>query len=83
MDTKQYYKGQANADIPAYMRGMGKAISVLSPAGIMGRFRCSVVETDWDSDLWGLEKWIDLFCWTVIAFSILFFISVGLSAFGN
>jgi hypothetical protein len=83
MNTKLNYKGQANTDFPAYMRRMGKAQSVLSPAGFMGRFRCSVVETDWDRDLWGLEKWIDLFCWTVIAFSLLFLIPVTLSAFGN
>ena len=83
MDAKQNYKGRVNADLPSYMRVMGKAISVLSPAGFVGRFRCSVVETDWDRDLWGLEKWIDLFCWTVIAFSLLFLIPVTLSAFGN
>jgi len=83
MDRKQNYKGRANADLPSYMRRVGKARYVLSPAGFMGRFRCLVVETDWDRDLWGLEKWIDLFSWTVIAFSLLFFIPVTLSAFGN
>jgi hypothetical protein len=79
MNAKLNYKRRANADFPAYSGRMGKTISVLSPAGFMGRFRCSVVETDWDRDLWGLEKWIDLFSWTVIAFSLLFFIPVTLS----
>ncbi|MGZ6236285.1 MAG: hypothetical protein ACXWMJ_03050 [Syntrophales bacterium] len=49
----------------------------------MRRFRCFVVGTNWDQDLWGWEKWIDLFCWTVIAFSLLFLIPVALSALGK
>jgi hypothetical protein len=83
MNVKLNYKRQANADLPAYMRRTGKAISFLPPAGFIRRFRCSVAETDWDRDLWGLEKWIDLFCWTVIALSLLFLIPVTLSAFGK
>ena len=83
MNANGNYKRQAKADIPAYMRRMGKARSVSPPAGFMRRFRCFVVETNWDRDLWGLEKWVDLFCWTVIAFSLLFLVPVTLSAFGN
>ncbi len=83
MNTKLNYKGQAYADFPAYMRRVGKARSILSPAGLIRRFRCTVIETDWDRDLWGLEKWIDLLSWTVIALSLLFFVPVTLSAFGN
>jgi len=81
MNASRNYKIQANADFPAYMRRMGKARSVSPPTGLMRRFRCFVVETNWDHDLWGLEKWMDLFCWTVIAFSLLFLIPVTLSAF--
>jgi hypothetical protein len=83
MNANGNYKRKANADFPAYMRRMGKARYVSSPTGLMRRFRCLVIETDWDRDLWGLEKWIDLFCWTVIAFSLLFLIPVTLSAFGK
>jgi hypothetical protein len=79
MNVNRNYKRQANADFPAYMRRMGKARSVSPPARLIRRLRCSVIETDWDRDLWGLEKWIDLFCWTVIAFSLLFIIPVTLS----
>jgi hypothetical protein len=83
MNVNRNYKRQANADFPAYMRRMGKARSIPPPAGLMRRFRCSIIETDWDRDLWGLEKWIDLFCWTVIAFSLLLIITVTLYALGN
>lgn len=79
MDANRNHKRQTSADFPAYMQGMGKARTVLPPAGLMRRFRCSVTETDWDRDLWGLEKWIDLFCWTVIAFSVSFLAPVTLS----
>jgi hypothetical protein len=83
MNASRNYKRQANVDFPADMRRMGKARSVSPPTGLMRRFKCSVIETDWDRDLWGLEKWIDLFCWTVIVFSLLFLIPVTLSAFGK
>ena len=65
------------------MQRMRNAISVSPPAGLMRRFRCFVVDTNWDQDIWGLEKWIDLFSWTVIAFSLLLLIPVTLSAFGK
>jgi hypothetical protein len=83
MNAKQNYKRQGNADFLAYMRRTGKAISLLPPAGFIRRFRYSIAETNWDRDLWGWEKWIDLSCWTVIASSLLFLISVTLSAFGK
>ncbi|MGZ6208176.1 MAG: hypothetical protein ACXWMS_11530 [Syntrophales bacterium] len=83
MNTSWNYKRQANADFPAYTQRMGKASYVSSPARLMRRFRCFVVGTNWDQDLWGWEKWIDLFCWTVIAFSLLFLIPVSLSALGK
>jgi len=79
MTGNRNYKKQANTNATTYMRRIGKARSVPPPAGFMRRFRCSVTGTDWDRDLWGLEKWIDLFCWTVIAVSLLFFIPVTLS----
>jgi hypothetical protein len=62
---------------------MGKATSISPPMGLMRWFRSFIVGTNWDRDLWGLEKWIDLFCWTVIAFSLLFLIPVTLSALGK
>ncbi len=83
MNASSNYKRQANADIPAYMRRMGKARYVSPPAGFITRVRRFVVDTNWDQDLWGLEKWIDLFSWTVIASSLLFLITVTMSVFGK
>ena len=83
MNANGNYKRKANADFSVYRRRLGKVRSISPPAGFMRRFRCFVVETNWDRDLWGLEKWVDLFCWTVIAFSLLFLVPVTLSAFGN
>jgi hypothetical protein len=81
MNASWNYKRQVNADIPAYMRRMGKARYVSPPAGLITRFRRSVTETNWDQDLWGLEKWIDRFSWIVIASSLFFLIPVTLSVF--
>ncbi len=83
MNASWNYKRQANTDYCICMRRMGKARYVSPPAGLITRFRRSVTETNWDQDLWGLEKWIDLFSWTVIASSILFLITVTLSVFGK
>lgn len=82
MCAKKNHKRQAYADFLAYMGRTGKTRTVLPPAVSIRRFRCLVTGTDWDRDLWGLEKWIDLFCWTVVAFSLLFFIPVTFSALG-
>jgi hypothetical protein len=83
MNANRNYRRQTNADLLAWVRRMGKARSVLSSAGLIRRFRCFVTETNWDQNLCGLEKWIDLFSWTVIASSLLFFIPVTLSVFGK
>lgn len=83
MYEKRNHKRRAYAEFIAYIGRTVKARTVSPPTRFMRRFRCSVTGTDWDRDLWGLEKWIDLFCWTVIAFSLLFFIPVTLSAFGG
>jgi hypothetical protein len=83
MNTSSNYKRHANADIPAYMRRMEKARYVSPPAGLITRFRRSVTETNWDRDLWGMEKWIDLLSWTVIASSLLYLMAVTLSVFGK
>ncbi|MGA2332930.1 MAG: hypothetical protein ABSG75_14335 [Syntrophales bacterium] len=79
MNASWSYKRQANADFPARKRRTGKTSSVSPRTGLMKRFRCFVVDTNWDQDLWGLEKWIDLSCWAVIAVSLLFLIPVTLS----
>jgi ABC-type Fe3+ transport system permease subunit len=73
MNASWNYKRQVNADYCICMRRMG----------LTKRFRRSVTETNWDQDLWGLEKWIDLFSWIVIASSLFFLIPVTLSVFGK
>jgi hypothetical protein len=54
---------------------IGYRFSSISPRKIdvTRKIKYLVEETDWDQDILKGEKWIDLFCWSVLGIAALYF----------
>lgn len=79
MNTNKAYHMTAQPNISIYRPRRNKPKSIVSSVGLISRLQHTVARTNWDNDLLKCEKWMNLFCWTVIAVSVLFFIPVSLS----
>ena len=79
MNTNKAYRMPIQTNVSIYRPRRGKPKSIVTCAGLIGRFQYIIAKTDWDKDLLKCEKWVDLFCWSVIIVSVLFFIPVSLS----
>jgi len=54
---------------------IGDIISGIIPKNtdVIGKFRHFVEDTDCDQEIMEGEKWVDLFCWSVLGLSSLYF----------
>ncbi len=66
--------------IPSY-RGNRIPRALAGKINIVKKVRYIIEETDWDTEILKGERWIDLFCWSVLGFSALYFCVIGLRIF--
>jgi hypothetical protein len=59
--------------IRAYESAIPTPMGDLSFRTYKRKIRYLVEDTDWDQEILKQEKWIDLCCWSIIGFSVLYF----------
>ncbi|HAJ25916.1 MAG TPA: hypothetical protein DCG53_01485 [Syntrophus sp. (in: bacteria)] len=57
---------------------IGERISMIIPGkiNVTGKIRHLVEGTAWDQQILKGEKWLDLFCWSILGFSTLYLVMV-------